>query len=67
MSTGGVAATFDGPEPAVGAEQAFPTVVNNFRIDLSAMLEPDCDSDGFSDESQDPSVLVGPAHSGLAP
>jgi hypothetical protein len=29
------------------------------QIDVSATLEPDCDGDGFGDETQDPSVLGG--------
>jgi hypothetical protein len=31
----------------------------NAKLDVSASLEPDCDSDGLGDETQDPSVLGG--------
>jgi hypothetical protein len=42
------------PEPAVG--EIFPTNSTDvgFRTNVSAVLEPDCDSDGFGDETQDP-------------
>ena len=45
------------PEPAVGA--VFPTDVNepNNRVNVSAVLEPDCDNDGFGDENQDSDLV----------
>jgi hypothetical protein len=47
------------PEPAIG--ELFPTdTEQNFgRLNVSAVVEPDCDSDGFGDETQDPSLLGG--------
>jgi hypothetical protein len=45
------------PEPAVG--QNFLTEANASieRVNVSATLEPDCDKDGFGDETQDPDTL----------
>jgi hypothetical protein len=40
-------------EPATGSNQVFGGPTPNFRIDLSAQLEPDADHDGFGDETQD--------------
>jgi Ca2+-binding RTX toxin-like protein len=34
----------------------FPNGFNNVQIDVSASLEPDCDNDGFGDETQDPDI-----------
>jgi hypothetical protein len=48
-----VYSSFTGPEPAVGANQIFGGPQPNFRIDLSAQLEPDADHDGYGDETQD--------------
>jgi hypothetical protein len=35
------------------------TASTNVQLDIAATLEPDCDVDGFGDETQDPSVLGG--------
>jgi hypothetical protein len=48
-----------GPEPPQGSEAPFSTLWTSQRLVLSATLEPDCDSDGFGDETQDPSLLGG--------
>jgi hypothetical protein len=47
------------PEPAIG--DLFPTdTEQNFgRVNVSAIVEPDCDADGLGDETQDPSLLGG--------
>ena len=36
-----------------GAETQFLNVVENFRVNATAVLEPDADADGFGDETQD--------------
>jgi hypothetical protein len=36
-----------------GAQTTFITNVANFRVNATALLEPDCDNDGLGDESQD--------------
>jgi hypothetical protein len=54
--TGDVFHTFSGSEPVVGADQSFPIPHTQVRTNLSANLEPDCDSDGFGDETQDPDI-----------
>ncbi|HYU59662.1 MAG TPA: hypothetical protein VEK39_02780 [Solirubrobacterales bacterium] len=43
-------------DPAVGTTTSPNGAVNNLQLDVSATIEPDCDSDGFGDETQDPSV-----------
>jgi hypothetical protein len=48
---------FEG-DPAPGSTPLFVDPVS-VQLDISAILEPDCDSDGFGDETQDPSVLGG--------
>jgi hypothetical protein len=48
-----------GQEPPQGSDAPFSTLWTSQRLVLSATLEPDCDSDGFGDETQDPSVLGG--------
>lgn len=40
------------PEPPVGGATAFPTP-DPARMLLQATIEPDCDNDGFGDETQD--------------
>ena len=44
-------------EPGVG--DVFPTDVQQSegRVDVSAVIEPDCDGDGFGDETQDDNLL----------
>jgi RTX calcium-binding nonapeptide repeat (4 copies) len=34
----------------------FPFVLANFRVNVSAVVEPDCDNDGLGDETQDPNL-----------
>jgi Ca2+-binding RTX toxin-like protein len=34
----------------------FTNLVDNFQLDISAILEPDCDNDGFGDQTQDPDI-----------
>ena len=34
----------------------FTELRENFQLDLSALLEPDCDNDGFGDQTQDPDI-----------
>ena len=49
---------FTGAEPAIGTDQAFPfAALANHVVDLSASLEPDCNHDGFGDETQESSVV----------
>lgn len=40
-------------DTAVGAEETFLAPGGSIRLNLSAVLEPDPDGDGFGDESQD--------------
>jgi hypothetical protein len=42
-------------DPAVGSVKSFGPLSGQ-RLDVSAILEPDADCDGFGDESQDPAV-----------
>ena len=44
---------FSATEPALGSVRMFTNMGAGFRILLSAQLEPDCDNDGFGDETQD--------------
>jgi hypothetical protein len=39
-----------------GTTTAFTSPVQDFQLDVSAILEPDCDSDSFGDESQDSDI-----------
>jgi Ca2+-binding RTX toxin-like protein len=43
-------------DTADGAQTTFITNANNFRVNATALVEPDCDSDGLGDESQDPNL-----------
>jgi hypothetical protein len=61
-SSGGDGVRFrnpDNPEPGVGQTFSTPVGESNARVNLSANLEPDCDGDGFGDETQDPSLFGG--------
>ena len=40
-------------DTADGAQTTFITNANNFRVNATALLEPDCDNDGLGDETQD--------------
>jgi hypothetical protein len=46
-----------GEEVAVGATATF-SPMNDQQLGVSARLEPDCDSDGFGDETQDPDIAL---------
>jgi hypothetical protein len=48
-----------GGDPPVGSTLPYAPSGNALQLDVSATLEPDCDGDGFGDETQDPSVLGG--------
>src|SRR5262249_38985963 len=49
---------FAGAEPAIGTDQAFPfAALANHVVDLSATLEPDCNHNGFGDETQESNVV----------
>jgi hypothetical protein len=43
---------YPAPDPPVGTTSTY-SQVTGFQVDISATLEPDCDGDGFGDESQD--------------
>jgi len=49
------------PEPSVGT--VFPTNIEQTfaRLNVAATIEPDCDNDGFGDETQDPELPFGEA------
>jgi hypothetical protein len=46
-------------DQAPGTTTTYPGLTSSFQISFSATLEADCDSDGFGDETQDPSVIGG--------
>jgi hypothetical protein len=48
----------DDLDQQVGRSDTYGPVAGN-QLDLSAILEPDCDGDGFGDETQDPDVPLG--------
>lgn len=52
FSSGGSTQYFVG-DPADGSTSAYTAGSTNLRLDLSAVLEPDVDEDGFGDETQD--------------
>jgi hypothetical protein len=43
---------YPAPDPAVGTTSTYAPATG-VQVDISAILEPDCDGDGFGDESQD--------------
>jgi hypothetical protein len=45
-------------DPAPGSTPAFEGPIPGIQLDISATLEPDCDSDGFGDETQDGDLLA---------
>jgi hypothetical protein len=47
---------FDAPP---GNATAFGDPILNYALDISASVEPDCDSDGLGDETQDPQLPAG--------
>jgi len=56
--SGDVFRNFAGPEPALGNSQTFPNATSGSRVIVSAALEPDCDSDGLGDETQDSDLVA---------
>jgi hypothetical protein len=46
-------------EPTIGQSFQTDTPIAEARLNVSAILEPDCDGDGFGDETQDPDVPLG--------
>jgi hypothetical protein len=46
-------------DQAPGTTATYSGLVPSFQISFSALLEPDCDGDGFGDETQDPNVPPG--------
>jgi hypothetical protein len=48
-----------GPYPEPSAGEVFPTNIEQTfaRLNVSAVVEPDCDADGFGDETQDPNLF----------
>jgi hypothetical protein len=44
---------FTTSDPGVGTNVAYPGSSNSLQLDVSAILEPDADNDGFGDETQD--------------
>ena len=44
---------FSATEPALGSVRMFTNMGAGFRILFAAQVEPDCDKDGFGDETQD--------------
>jgi hypothetical protein len=44
---------FSATEPPLGSVRIFTNTGSSFRILLAAPVEPDCDKDGFGDETQD--------------
>jgi hypothetical protein len=51
------------PEPGIGQTFAIPvgptTQTPGARLNVSAVVEPDCDGDGLGDETQDPQLALG--------
>jgi hypothetical protein len=43
-------------DQAPGTTTTYGTLVPSFQISFSALLEPDCDGDGFGDETQDADI-----------
>jgi hypothetical protein len=56
-STGDVAVASGpgAPDPPIGSSASFGTVPG-YLLNIAATLEPDCDSDGLGDETQDPEL-----------
>ena len=44
------------PEPQVGDDFATNSSADGLRTNVAALLEPDCDHDGFGDQTQDPDL-----------
>jgi hypothetical protein len=46
-------------DPPAGSTNTYPPPVE-YQVDIAATLEPDCDNDGFGDETQDQNLLACP-------
>ena len=56
---------FSATEPALGSVRLFTNTGPGFRLLVSAQVEPDCDKDGFGDETQDGDLSA--CHPAVAP
>ena len=54
-------------EPAPGAASALPAPLTLYRLNVTALLEPDADADGFGDETQDGCPTTSGPAAGCAP
>jgi len=52
-SSGGDQVRTANGDPSAGTTTSFPGSSSSARVNASAVLEPDCDADGFGDETQD--------------
>jgi hypothetical protein len=66
-STPGYLFRIRGGDQPPGTTLPYGIEQSNFQINFSATLEPDCDSDGFGDETQDPELSPIPACDPNAP
>jgi uncharacterized repeat protein (TIGR01451 family) len=56
------------PDPAIDTPATFPgAALTNFKLDLSAVIEPDADGDHFGDETQDSCPTDPAVHTGGCP
>jgi uncharacterized repeat protein (TIGR01451 family) len=56
------------PDAPIGTSASFPgAALNNLKIGVSAVVEPDADGDNFGDESQDSCPTDAAVHSGPCP
>jgi Ca2+-binding RTX toxin-like protein len=55
-----------GPELAAGQSGNFTSVQADRRLDISAVVEADCDKDGLGDETQDTNTTSCPTAAGIA-
>ena len=54
-------------EPAPGAASALPAALTLYRLNVTALMEPDADADGFGDETQDGCPTTSGPAAGCAP
>jgi hypothetical protein len=47
-------------DPPPNTSPSYTGTLVSYKLDVSAVLEPDCDSDGFGDETQDQDILSCP-------
>jgi hypothetical protein len=45
-------------DPPDGSTQTLGNLLSQYRVLVAATVEPDCDADGFGDETQDPELTV---------